>query len=208
MTRLDFDPDLERLGEALRASTTIDLAREGRAARPTGVGRGRHAVAVVATRGRRPRPRPRVLAASTLGLAGVGAALVLALSGTAATAPAFAVTTQRDGSVLVQLNYNTDQNLPQVNQKLAAMGTHEQIGIAMATGPASTSGPVTCTPAPGASSASGPPVKVLVGANGTEVISQGESAGNTAEGTFHLASCGVYPANTSLSTLRGYSGNS
>ena len=133
---------------------------------------------------------------------------MLALGGAAATAPAFAVTRASDGSVLVQLNYQTDQNLPQVNQKLAAMGTHEQIGIAMATGPASVSGPVTCTPAPGASSTSGPPVKVLVGTNGTEVISQGESAGNTAEGTFHLASCGVYPANTSLSTLRGYSGNS
>ena len=64
----------------------------------------------------------------------------------------------------------------------------------MATGPATVSGPVTCTPAPGASSTSGPPVKVLVGTNGTEVISPGESAGNTAEGTFHLASCGVHPA--------------
>jgi hypothetical protein len=195
MTRLDFDPDLERLGEALRASTTIDLAREERANAP------------VATRARRARMRPRVLAGSTLGLAGVGAALLLALGGSTAP-PAFAITTSSDGSVLVKLNYTTNQNLPQVNQKLAAMGTHEQIGIAMATGPATTSGPVTCTPAPGASSTSGPPVKVLVGANGTEVISQGESAGNTAEGTFHLASCGVYPANTGLSTLRGYSGNS
>jgi hypothetical protein len=198
MTRLDLDPELERLGEALRASTAIDLAREEEATRPSGV----------ATRLPLARPRPRVLAASTLGLAGVGAALVLVLSGTAATTPAFAITTNSDGSVLVHLNYNTDQNLPQVNQKLAAMGIHKQIGIAMATGPARTSGPVTCTPARGASSTSGPPVRVLVGANGTEVISQGESAGNTAEGTFHLASCGVYPANTSLSTLRGYSGNS
>ena len=33
MTRLDFDFDLERLGEALRASTTVDLARSGGAAR-------------------------------------------------------------------------------------------------------------------------------------------------------------------------------
>ncbi|HEY1517238.1 MAG TPA: hypothetical protein VGF91_12525 [Solirubrobacteraceae bacterium] len=195
MTRLDFDPDLERLGEALRASTTIDLAREERADAP------------VATTTRRARMRPRVLAGSTLGLVGVGAALVLALGGSTA-APAFAITTSSDGSVLVKLNYTSNQNLPQVNQKLAAMGTDEQIGIAMATGPATTSGPVTCTPAPGASSTAGPPVKVLVGANGTEVISQGESAGNTAEGTFHLASCGVYPANTGLSTLRGYSGNS
>jgi hypothetical protein len=195
MTRLDFDPDLERLGEALRASATIDLAREHQAAhRPEP-----HRVRL---------PRPRLLAGGTLGLVGIGAALVLLLGGSAATTPAFAITTNGDGSVLVHLNYNTDQNRPQVNQKLAAMGTHEQIGIAMATGPASVSGPVTCTRAPGVSSTSGPPVKVLVGTNGTEVISQGESAGNTAEGTFHLASCGVYPAKTGLSTLRAYSGNS
>jgi len=151
--------------------------------------------------------RPRLLAGGTLALAGVAAALVIALGGSTAQ-PAFAVTRASDGSVLVHLNYGSNQNLPQVNQKLAAMGTHEQIGIAMATGPAATSGPVTCTPAPGASSTSGPTVKVLVGTNGTEVIAPGESGGNTAEGTFHLASCGVYPANTNLSTLRGYSGNS
>jgi hypothetical protein len=43
MTRVDLDPDLERLGEALRASATIDLAREERAAGPTGVAtRTRH----------------------------------------------------------------------------------------------------------------------------------------------------------------------
>ena len=71
MTRLDFDPDLERLGEALRASATIDLAREERAARPTGV----------ATRTRRTLRRPRLLAGGTLGLAGIGAALVLAWAG-------------------------------------------------------------------------------------------------------------------------------
>ena len=197
MTHLDFDPDLERLGDALHTSTTIDLAREQQASQ------------AAAPEPRRARlRRPRLLAGGTLGLAGVGAALALLLGGTAATTPAFAITRASDGSVLVHLNYQTDQNLPQVNQKLAAMGTHEQIGIAMATGPASVSGPVTCTPAPGASSTSGPPVKVLVSANGTEVISHGESAGNTAEGTFHLVSCGVYPADTSLSTLRGYSGNS
>jgi hypothetical protein len=196
MTRLDFDPDLERLGEALRASITIDLAREHQAAHANRPGPRRARL-----------PRPRLLAGSTLGLAGVGAALVLILGGSSAP-PAYAVTRANDGSVLVRLNYGTDQNLPQVNQRLAELGTHEQIGIAMATGPARTDGAVTCTPVPGAASTSGPPVKVLVGANGTEVIGQGESAGNTAQGTFHLASCGVYPANTSLSTLRGYSGNS
>ena len=65
--------------------------------------------------------------------------------------PAFAITKKGDGSVLVNLNYVQDQNLPQVNHKLNAMGIHEQITIYMATGAAPVSGPVTCTPAPGAS---------------------------------------------------------
>jgi hypothetical protein len=128
--------------------------------------------------------RPRVLAGGTLGLAGVGAALVLALGGSAA--PAFAVTKSDDGSVLVHLNYVTNQNLGQANQKLAQMATGEQITIYMAGGAASASGPVTCASGPGVS---GPAVKVLVGANGTEVIAPGQSGGNTAEGSFHLTRC-------------------
>jgi len=36
--------------------------------------------------------------------------------------------------VLVKLNYQQNKNLPQVNRKLTAMGTHEQITIYMATG--------------------------------------------------------------------------
>jgi hypothetical protein len=172
MTRLDFDPDLERLGEALHASTTVDLAGEDRASAPD------------ATRARRARPRPRVLAGSTLGLAGVGAAVLLALGGTAATTPAFAITNSANG-VLVHLNYNANQNLPQVNAKLAAMGLHEAVTIDMASGATSVSGPVTCTHGPGATT----PVRVLVGANGTETIAAGQSAGNTAEGSFHLVHC-------------------
>jgi hypothetical protein len=143
----------------------------------------------------RPKPgrvrRPRVLAGSTLGLAGVGAALVLVLGGSAAP-PAFAITKQGDGSVLVKLNYVQDLNLPQLNRRLTALGTHEQVTIYMATGAAAVSGAVTCTPGPGAGAPS-TPVKVLVGTNGTEVIGQGQSAGNTAEGTFHLARCTVAP---------------
>jgi hypothetical protein len=187
MTPLDLDPDLERLGDALHARTTIDLAREQQADAP------------VATRARRTRPRSRVLAGGTLGLAGIGAALLLALGGTAATTPAFAVTRSADG-VLVHLNYTTDQNLPQVDQKLASMGIHEDVGIQMAPGAATVSGPVTCTPGPGVT---GPTVRVLVGANGTETIAAGQSAGNTAEGSFHLVSC-----TTSRNTGSGNTGNS
>jgi hypothetical protein len=129
--------------------------------------------------------RPRVLAGGSLALAAVVAALVVALSGSTAQ-PAFAITRGDDGSVLVHLDYVSGQNLPQVNDKLAAMGIHQRVDIAMAPGAATVSGPVTCTPAPGLS---GPAVKVLVGTNGTEVIAPGQSAGNTGEGTFHLASC-------------------
>jgi hypothetical protein len=162
-------PSLERFGDDLNRAAHRELST------PSGP---------VRARGR--RPRPRVLAGSSLGLAGVGAALVLILSGSAATAPAYAITRTGDGSVLVKLNYTSNQNLPQVNRKLAEMGTHEQITIYMAAGAATVSGPVTCSPAP---SASGPPVKVLVGTNGTEVIGSGQSAGNTAEGSFHLDHC-------------------
>jgi hypothetical protein len=125
--------------------------------------------------------RPRVLAGSTLGLAGAGTALGLTLVAAGGT-PAYAVTTNGDGSVLVTINQ--ESALPQANAKLTAMGIHEQITIGMASGVAAVSGPVNCTPAPGVP---GPAVKVLVGTNGTEVI----ESGNTGAGTWHLASCYV-----------------
>jgi hypothetical protein len=138
------------------------------------------------TQAHRPEPgrpaflrRPRVLAGSTLALAGAGTALVLGLGALSST-PAFAVTMNGNGSVLVTINQ--DSALPQANAKLTAMGIHEQITIDMASGAAAVSGPVTCTPAPGVS---GPAVKVLVGTNGTQVI----DSGNTGAGTWHLASC-------------------
>jgi hypothetical protein len=131
--------------------------------------------------GRARRPRGRVLAGSTLALAGAGAGLGLVLTA-GASAPAFAVTKTGDGSVLVTISRT--EALPQANAKLTAMGIHEQVIIDMASGPAAASGAVTCTPAPGVS---GPPVKVLVGTNGTEVI----GSGNTGAGTWHLAACQV-----------------
>ena len=91
--------------------------------------------------------------------------------------------------MLVKLNYDQNQNLPQVNPKLTAMGIHEQITIYMATGAGSRQRPGHLHT--GAGCAPGPPVKVLVGTDGTEVIAPGQSAGNTAAGTFHLARCTV-----------------
>ena len=136
--------------------------------------------------------RPRVLAGSTLGLAGAGTALMLAL-GPASSTPAFAVTTNGDGSVLVTINQNSA--LPQANAKLIAMGIHEQVTLYIATGPAAAGGPVSCTPAPGAN-VSGPPLKVLVGKDGTEVIAPGATGENTGEGTWHLAACYVHNTGT------------
>ena len=131
--------------------------------------------------------RPRVLAGSTLGLAGVAAVLVLAL-GTSATPPAYAVTKHSDGSVTVQIN--STSSIVAANNKLAAMGIHEQFGIDMASGTAPVSGAVTCQPKPG-ESVSGPTVKVLVGKDGTESIHPGTTGSNTGVGTFHLAACYV-----------------
>ena len=125
--------------------------------------------------------RPRVIAGSTLVLAAAGTALGLGLTATGST-PAFAVAKTSNGSVLVTINQT--EALPQANQKLTAMGIHEQVTIYMASGSAPVSGPVACTPEPGVS---GPPVKVLVGTNGTQVI----GSGNTGAGTWHLASCRI-----------------
>jgi hypothetical protein len=145
------------------------------------------------------RARPRLLAGSTLGLAGIGAALVLVLSGPAAQ-PAFAITTNSDGSVLV--NINRLESLPAANQKLAEKGIHERVTIYMASGAATISGPVTCTPAPGAN-VSGPQLKVLIGKDGTEVIDPGQTAGNTGVGTFHLDRCVVGDTGSGISGNTG-----
>ena len=135
--------------------------------------------------------RPRVLAGGTLALAGAGAALALVLTSTSSTPAAAAVTVAKtsDGSILVTLNQPGSQAISQADQKLAAMGFHEGIVIHMGSGPASVSGPVTCTPEPGIPNQ--PTVKVLVGTNGTEVVNPGTTADNTGVGTWHLNSCNL-----------------
>jgi hypothetical protein len=192
MTRLDFDPDLERLGDALRASTTTDLASEQQAAHASRPDPGR------AARSRVLR-RPRILAGGTLGLAGVGAALVLALGGTSA-APAFAVTRQNDGSVLVTVNFNQAkaQNAPWLrgaDLKLAAMGIDEQINAEYQPGTAASSRPVTCAPMRGVTTPTGPPIKVLLGTDGTQAVPSGTTGAGT---TLHIGSCVYYTTPTPI----------
>jgi hypothetical protein len=138
---------------------------------------------------RRSRPwtgtRPRLLAGSTLGLASAGAAVVLALSGSAAP-PAFAITRNSDGSVLVKISRL--ESLPDANHQLTAMGIHEQVTLYMAAGAAVVKGPVACRPAPGAR-LSGPPLRVLVGRDGTDGAGPGQTAGVIGVDAYHLDHC-------------------
>lgn len=171
------DPDLERLGDALRATTTIDLTREQQTGQAD-----------------RPKPgragflrRPRVLAGGTLGLAGIGATLVLVLTaGSAAAPPAFAITSSPDGTLSVDLS-NPGEGLFPLNNKLAAMGDDEHVNFTMATGPATSPGVVDCVASPQGATVSGPAINVTVGpgTSNTETI----ASGNTGAGTWHVASC-------------------
>jgi len=141
--------------------------------------------------GRARQLSPRVLAGGTLALAAVGAAVTLGLTSTGSTpAPttvstaAYTITQSSSGSVLVTISRS--QSIVQASQKLANMGIDERVTIQMAPGVAPVSGPVACKAAPGVT---GPPVKVLLGTNGTEVIPLNTTGQNTGVGSWHLASC-------------------
>jgi len=138
--------------------------------------------------------RPRVLAGSSLGLAGIGAGVLLALSAGGAAAPtqAFAITQHNDGSVLVTLN--SQEDLGQANQKLAAMGINEQITLYANPNPTAYRGVENCTAAPG-TSAPNPPIKLSVVTN---------DADNT--GVTGAVTCVVSPGSGSSSSSA--SGNS
>jgi hypothetical protein len=149
------------------------------------------------------RPRTRVIAGSTLALTAMGTVLALTLTAPARTAAtggtstaaggsqvvtaAYTITRSDNGSVLVQVSQK--ENIVLANAKLTAMGIHEQFDIYMASGPATVKGAVDCQPAPGVS---GPPVKVLLANDGTEVIEPGTTGDNTGVGTWHIASCKTF----------------
>ena len=142
--------------------------------------------------------RPGVIAGSTLALAVVGTALGLGLTatgspsaatgGTKVVTAAYTITTHDDGSVLVRVN--NEESITAADQKLDAM-IKEEVVLRMASGPAPVKGPLTCTP--GEPNMQGPTVKVLLGADGTQVIAPGTTAGNTGVGTWHMTACYVYP---------------
>jgi hypothetical protein len=152
--------------------------------------------------------RPRVIAGSTLALAAAGVALGLGLTSTGGSAAAggttttaggntkfttaaYTITKHSDGSVLVQVNQ--EQSIVAADAKLSSMGIDEKVAVFPKPGAATGSGPLTCTPVDGASKQQ--TVQVLLGTNGTEVISPGTTGDNTGVGTWHLARCVVFPAN-------------
>jgi hypothetical protein len=142
--------------------------------------------------------RPGLIAGGTLALAVGGTALALGLTangggsadigGTRVVTDAYTITQSGSGPVLVQIN--NKESIIAANAKLTAL-INEEVVVASAAGPATTDGPVTCTP--GEPNMGGPTVKVLLGADGTQVITPGTTGGNTGVGTWHLTSCQVYP---------------
>jgi hypothetical protein len=142
------------------------------------------------------RRRPRVIAGSTLAVAAVAAAVTVGLTSTGSTkadgtrvvTDAYTITQNSSGSVLVQINQK--QSINAANEKLNVL-IKEQVVVRAASGPASVQGPVTCTP--GEPGMQGPQVKVLLGADGTQVIAPGTTGDNTGVGTWHLTACSVYP---------------
>jgi hypothetical protein len=161
--------------------------------------------------GRTRRPSSRAIAGGTLAVAAVAAAVTVGLTSTGGSTPAgsttaggvtkvvtaaYTITEESNGSVLVQVNQ--EQSIVAADAKLSSMGIHEKVSVFPKPGAATVSGPVTCTPVDGAAKQES--VQVLLGTNGTEVIASGTTGGNTGVGTWHLASCVVFPA--------GYKGNS
>ena len=166
----------------------------------------------------RPEPgrarRPRVIAGSTLALAAAGTALGLGLTSTSGSTPAggtaaggirkvvtdaYTITEMSNGSVLVQVNQL--ESILAADAKLSSMGIQEKVSVFPKPGAATVSGPVTCAPVGGASEH--PQVQVLLGTNGTEII----AGGNTGAGTWHLASCVVFPTSEKGNSGPGNTGN-
>ena len=173
-------PSLDRFGDELHRAAVRELSTDSRPARS-------HA---------RLLRRPRVLAGGSLGLAGVGAALVVALSaGGAAAPPAFAVTRASDGTVIVHLS--SPEGISGAERKLASMGISETFSATVGIGKP-VAGPVTCTPAPGAS---GPTVRVVMDSGGVP-----DAGGRT----FRLTACYLHSGTSGNSgsgnTGAGHSG--
>lgn len=164
--------------------------------------------------------RPRVLAGSSLGLAGVGVAILLTLSGSTETAPAYAITQNSDGTVLLKINFGGRHTLAAANTQLidryhevvtfyTAVPLNSSGPSDTAPGPSTHPAPIACTPtadqyAPGNPVPSGPHVKLLISKDNTFRVPSGNTGGG---GTMHLVSCQTYVDYPPGDTGSGNSGN-
>ena len=139
---------------------------------------------------RRWTTRPRILAGGSLGLVGVAAGLVFAFSGSTAP-PAFAITQNADGSVLVHL-YNLSLSGGQAaRQEINAEGIPGTLDFGIVRGPATVPGPIKCL-----TGDQGQQVEMLLGSDGTGVV----PAGIRGAGPWHLEDCMIYPDNGGSNT--------
>jgi hypothetical protein len=165
---------------AARFAQMVAEPGDPRLANPTTAGKARSA--------RRWTARPRIAAGGSLGLAGVVTGLVLAFSGSTAP-PAFAITHDADGSLLVHLYHVSD--LQAAEQQIDAMNIQGTLVVGKARGPATVPGPITCSTAD-----PGQQVEMLLGSDGTDVV----PAGTPGAGPWHLGLCSIAPGNGGSST--------
>ncbi|MCL2582861.1 MAG: hypothetical protein FWE35_10430 [Streptosporangiales bacterium] len=151
----------------------------------------------------RPAPgrsrRPGMIAGATLALAVGGTALGLGLTGPGGGTPAasgpikvvtdaYTITGSNSGSILVHVKFQAA--ISAAEAKLRSMGY--DLAIFPKPGAAPAPGPVACTPVHGAPQH--PQVKVLLGDNGTQVITANAQNDGTGVGTWHIGSCDLVPA--------------
>jgi hypothetical protein len=172
MTNTSLPPHLEHIGRQLTAAAH-DLSASPRRIRRRSV---------------------RLAAASTTGMAAVAAAAVLAVGATSATAPAFAVTRHRDGSVSVKIDRRS--GVAGANRELAAMGIHVrvvargdghslQLGC-MAPGPGANGNSLTITGYPTVSTG---PTSAPASTSGHAGVGNTGAGGPAVGTTWHVVDC-------------------
>lgn len=163
--------------------------------------------------------RPGLIAGGTLALAVGGTALGLGLTsagdtpatGSTPTATgsftvqtaAYTITRSNNGPILIKVSQ--EQSIVAADAKLKSMGINEKVAVYPKPGPATGSGAKTCQAVDGAPKQ--PEIQVMLGSNGTEVITPNAQNEGTGTGTWHLDSCVVFPASDKGNSGPGNTGS-
>lgn len=171
----------------------------------------------------RPAPhrshRSGLLASGTLALAIGGTALALGLTSTGGAPAGGASTSAATGNINVQtaaytitrhdngpilIKVTQEQSIVAADAKLKSMGINEKVTVFPKPGPATGNGVKTCQAIDGAPKQ--PEIQVMLGDNGTEVITPTAQNEGTGVGTWHLKSCDVFPASDKGNSGTGNTG--